>query len=208
MADLYVSALGAPYRALAASPSGQLSFVRLGDRSDDEFALDPDVWVDPDIVVDNLPHATFGGSDAQLQAAIELLQKQNVEVARRNVSRSQASEAEIRKVAVTGGSICTRHQRTVDAGHDTGKKRTGLRKGNDDGLGGSSLGHGDSRAWGGLSRSSYARGFNVYQMPQQRVLLHSSNMIAAMQRKLNRPKQKGRPNRAAFFILRGCAFKP
>jgi len=32
--------------------------------------------VDPDIVVDNLPHATFGGSDAQLQAAIDLLQKE------------------------------------------------------------------------------------------------------------------------------------
>ncbi|HXR39009.1 MAG TPA: S41 family peptidase [Terracidiphilus sp.] len=32
--------------------------------------------VDPDIVVDNLPHATFGGSDAQLQAAIDLLKLQ------------------------------------------------------------------------------------------------------------------------------------
>jgi tricorn protease len=32
--------------------------------------------VDPDIVVDNLPHATFGGSDAQLQAAIDLLKQQ------------------------------------------------------------------------------------------------------------------------------------
>ncbi len=32
--------------------------------------------VDPDIVVDNLPHATFGGADAQLQAAIDLLEKQ------------------------------------------------------------------------------------------------------------------------------------
>jgi tricorn protease len=32
--------------------------------------------VDPDIVVDNLPHATFGGGDAQLQAAIELLEKE------------------------------------------------------------------------------------------------------------------------------------
>jgi tricorn protease len=32
--------------------------------------------VDPDIVVDNLPHATFAGSDAQLQAAIDLLKKQ------------------------------------------------------------------------------------------------------------------------------------
>jgi tricorn protease len=32
--------------------------------------------VDPDIVVDNLPHATFSGSDAQLQAAIDLLKQQ------------------------------------------------------------------------------------------------------------------------------------
>jgi tricorn protease len=30
--------------------------------------------VDPDIVVDNLPHATFGGSDAQLDAAVSYLQ--------------------------------------------------------------------------------------------------------------------------------------
>ena len=32
--------------------------------------------VDPDIVVDNLPHATFDGDDAQLDAAIEHLQEQ------------------------------------------------------------------------------------------------------------------------------------
>ena len=32
--------------------------------------------VDPDIIVDNLPHATFAGSDAQLQAAIDLLKQQ------------------------------------------------------------------------------------------------------------------------------------
>jgi tricorn protease len=31
--------------------------------------------VDPDIVVDNLPHATFEGQDAQLNAAIEYLEK-------------------------------------------------------------------------------------------------------------------------------------
>jgi tricorn protease len=31
--------------------------------------------VDPDIVVDNLPHATFNGEDAQLRAAVEHLQK-------------------------------------------------------------------------------------------------------------------------------------
>jgi tricorn protease len=32
--------------------------------------------VDPDIVVDNLPHATFTGEDAQLQAAVKYLQEQ------------------------------------------------------------------------------------------------------------------------------------
>jgi len=32
--------------------------------------------VDPDIVVDNLPHATFGGSDAQLDAALKLLKEE------------------------------------------------------------------------------------------------------------------------------------
>ena len=32
--------------------------------------------VDPDIVVDNLPHATFSGNDAQLQAAIKLLKEE------------------------------------------------------------------------------------------------------------------------------------
>jgi tricorn protease len=30
--------------------------------------------VDPDVIVDNLPHATFAGSDAQLDAAIKYLQ--------------------------------------------------------------------------------------------------------------------------------------
>ncbi|GEM_PF-1198333 len=32
--------------------------------------------VDPDIVVDNMPHATFGGGDAQLDAAIKYLQEE------------------------------------------------------------------------------------------------------------------------------------
>ena len=31
--------------------------------------------VDPDVVVDNLPHATFNGKDAQLEAAIKILQQ-------------------------------------------------------------------------------------------------------------------------------------
>ena len=30
---------------------------------------------EPDIIVDNLPHATFNGHDAQLEAAIEHLKK-------------------------------------------------------------------------------------------------------------------------------------
>jgi tricorn protease len=32
--------------------------------------------VDPDVVVDNLPHVTFGGRDAQLDAAVEHLLKE------------------------------------------------------------------------------------------------------------------------------------
>ncbi|HXI48635.1 MAG TPA: S41 family peptidase, partial [Steroidobacteraceae bacterium] len=32
--------------------------------------------VDPDIIVDNLPHATFAGSDAQLKAALDLLKEE------------------------------------------------------------------------------------------------------------------------------------
>ncbi|MFP5227035.1 MAG: S41 family peptidase [Acidobacteriota bacterium] len=32
--------------------------------------------VDPDIIVDNLPHATYDGNDAELQAAIDLLKKE------------------------------------------------------------------------------------------------------------------------------------
>jgi tricorn protease len=39
--------------------------------------------VEPDIVVDNLPHATFGGEDAQLKKAIEYLQE---EIRRKPVS--------------------------------------------------------------------------------------------------------------------------
>jgi tricorn protease len=31
--------------------------------------------VDPDIVVDNLPHATFNGRDAQLEAAVKHLEE-------------------------------------------------------------------------------------------------------------------------------------
>jgi tricorn protease len=37
------------------------------------------IGVVPDIEVDNLPHATFNGEDAQLDAAIRLLQEQIAE---------------------------------------------------------------------------------------------------------------------------------
>jgi len=46
------------------------------------YSIDGKQWlieghgVDPDIVVDNLPHATFDGSDAQLEAGIDLLEKE------------------------------------------------------------------------------------------------------------------------------------
>jgi tricorn protease len=36
--------------------------------------------VDPDLVVDNLPHATFEGADAQLEAAVEYLRRRIREV--------------------------------------------------------------------------------------------------------------------------------
>jgi tricorn protease len=36
--------------------------------------------VDPDIVVDNLPYATFHGKDAQLDAAIDFLKKKMLEM--------------------------------------------------------------------------------------------------------------------------------
>jgi tricorn protease len=46
------------------------------------YSIDGKRWlieghgVDPDIVVDNLPHATFDGSDAQLEAGIQLLEQE------------------------------------------------------------------------------------------------------------------------------------
>jgi len=41
--------------------------------------------VEPDVVVDNLPHATYEGSDAQLDAAVRLLQD---EIAREPVPKA------------------------------------------------------------------------------------------------------------------------
>jgi tricorn protease len=43
--------------------------------------------VDPDIVVDNLPHSTFAGGDAQLQAALTLL-KQEIQADPRPVPKA------------------------------------------------------------------------------------------------------------------------
>ncbi len=48
MADLYVSLMGVPYRAIVASPNGQRTFVRIGERVDDDYGLDPNVWIDTD----------------------------------------------------------------------------------------------------------------------------------------------------------------
>jgi hypothetical protein len=43
--------------------------------------------VDPDMVVDNLPHNTFTGSDAQLEAAMDLL-KQEIQADPRPVPKA------------------------------------------------------------------------------------------------------------------------
>ncbi|HEY0613834.1 MAG TPA: hypothetical protein VGC96_04295 [Candidatus Elarobacter sp.] len=46
MPDLYVSLLGAPFRAVIAHAGGERAFVRIADRADDDFGLDPAVWID------------------------------------------------------------------------------------------------------------------------------------------------------------------
>ncbi|HUX46101.1 MAG TPA: S41 family peptidase [Terracidiphilus sp.] len=56
--------------------NGIASAAQLGVYTPDEKWLIEGHGVDPDIVVDNLPHATFTGDDAQLQAAIHLLQQE------------------------------------------------------------------------------------------------------------------------------------
>jgi len=48
MPDLYVSALGVPFRAVIAHAGGDRAFVKIADRADDDFALDPAVWIDSD----------------------------------------------------------------------------------------------------------------------------------------------------------------
>lgn len=56
--------------------NGLASAAQLGVYGPDGTWLIEGHGVDPDITVDNLPHATFSGSDAQLQAAIDLLKQQ------------------------------------------------------------------------------------------------------------------------------------
>ncbi len=46
MADLYIAALGTPYRAVVAHANGRRAFVKIGERRDDDFALEPTVWTD------------------------------------------------------------------------------------------------------------------------------------------------------------------
>jgi len=48
MPDLYVSALGVPFRAVVAQSGGERAFVKIADRPDDDFGLDPAVWIDSD----------------------------------------------------------------------------------------------------------------------------------------------------------------
>jgi tricorn protease len=56
--------------------NGVATAAELGVYGPDGIWLIEGHGVDPDVVVDNLPHASFAGSDAQLQAAIDLLKKQ------------------------------------------------------------------------------------------------------------------------------------
>jgi len=56
--------------------NGLASAAEIGVYSNDGKWLIEGHGVDPDIIVDNLPHATYSGDDAQLQAAIDLLKQQ------------------------------------------------------------------------------------------------------------------------------------
>jgi len=53
---------------------GVATAAEMGVFAGDEWLIEGH-GVDPDIVVDNLPHATFNGEDAQLRAGVEHLQK-------------------------------------------------------------------------------------------------------------------------------------
>jgi len=54
--------------------SGMASAAEIGVYGPEGSWLIEGHGVDPDIVVDNLPHATFTGKDAQLEAAVKHLQ--------------------------------------------------------------------------------------------------------------------------------------
>jgi len=56
--------------------NGLASAAQIGVYGPDGAWLIEGRGVEPDTVVDNLPHATFAGSDAQLQAALDLLRQQ------------------------------------------------------------------------------------------------------------------------------------
>jgi tricorn protease len=56
--------------------NGSLRIPQAGTYGPDGEWLIEGHGIDPDIVVDNLPHATFNGQDAQLEAAIQYLQQQ------------------------------------------------------------------------------------------------------------------------------------
>ena len=56
--------------------NGLASAAQIGVYGPDGTWLIEGRGVEPDTVVDNLPHATFAGSDAQLQAALDLLRQQ------------------------------------------------------------------------------------------------------------------------------------
>jgi tricorn protease len=54
--------------------SGMATAAEIGNYGPEGKWLVEGHGVDPDIVVDNLPHATFNGADAQLDAGIKHLQ--------------------------------------------------------------------------------------------------------------------------------------
>jgi tricorn protease len=55
--------------------NGLATAAQLGVYADGKWLIEGH-GVEPDITVDNMPHATFTGTDAQLQAAIDLLKQQ------------------------------------------------------------------------------------------------------------------------------------
>ena len=62
--------------ALPASEPGIATAVELGVYGPEGQWLIEGRGVEPDIVIDNLPHDTFAGEDAQLKAALDLLKQE------------------------------------------------------------------------------------------------------------------------------------